>query len=1211
LETHLSDDNIEELLRDGPSGEQGLGIGQEVRNDLLIHLHFCEICRSKVKAQETSMQRLGLLGHTAPDKPGPECPSDGVWLELAGGVMVANTESYLSHAANCDHCGPLLQQAVADLQEDLTPDEEAAIAELRSSSRGWQNTLARRLNNAAVSDKDISSPSERWLSRQFASLSLPKLAVAATIAGLMAMGIWFAFHLEKARSPEGLIAEAYAEKRTLEVRIEGAPYVPLRQQRGANSEQGRMDRPALLKAEAEIAQKLQSYPNDVRWIEASGRASLLEDDQSGADAAIQALEKAQRLAPDNTSVSIDRASAYLLRGQFLDRTEDYGQAIQILGAVLASHRGGETAQFNYAIALEKHLLKRQAAQAWQAFLTQYPNSAWVSDAEDHLRSLKQEIGDQQSRSESPLKTLEQVATAFQMHDDHQIGQIDARIEEYQEFAIQNWLPTFFSAEDTEDKKVIDSSRALNGLAELLIERHKDAWLNDLLHADRRSPAVRQAVHLLADSVSKIETSDDSLAQNEASKALSLFRDSQVISGEKRAQLVLVLAQQYEHRDAPCESMAQALLRDPSLKRYAWILAQVQLEDGFCASVSDWQALQAAQFGFQIAQAHRFPILILRATATETGLYSALGDTHRAWTAAATGLRTFWSGSYPKLRGYNALALMDEVNYPLDKWFLEAAILSEAMPLVDGDPRTSMVAVEQARLGQTLMRIGDLDGAAKSYQQAESLLARSAPGPQRDALSAESELGFAKVDLNRSQLEASLSRLARIRPALSEIPDDLLASDFFETSGIAEFRSNHSIEAEKDLDAAIQLAEKGLRQVDTEEDRWKWSHQHERLYRTLVELKLQNDPTQALVDWEWYKAAALRGGNSPASRQLRDQDGLPMAGDKLLAFPGLADGTALVSFAVFPRGYAVWVWNQGEMKEKWVPLEESELSSQVMKFTEECSDPRSDASGLFKEGAMLYRELVLPIEPWISGRRQLVLEPDDVLRALPIGLLVDSDGEYLGDRFAITVSPGIAYLNRSRKWSGISPASNALVLGDPSVPGWVPLPDAAQEAKAVASSFNHPRLVMQDTVSHVDLPHEIEQADIFHFSGHAQASVESAGLVAGNQRMFGTAQLDAVSRSGLQIVVLSACSSSRGTGGFFDDDDSIVRRIMGARVPEVVASGWMVDSASTAVLMKAFYSDLLRGESPSEALKFAERSVRFKPEFSHPYYWAGFSVFGRS
>jgi CHAT domain-containing protein len=97
----------------------------------------------------------------------------------------------------------------------------------------------------------------------------------------------------------------------------------------------------------------------------------------------------------------------------------------------------------------------------------------------------------------------------------------------------------------------------------------------------------------------------------------------------------------------------------------------------------------------------------------------------------------------------------------------------------------------------------------------------------------------------------------------------------------------------------------------------------------------------------------------------------------------------------------------------------------------------------------------------------------------------------------------------------------------------------------------------------------------------------------------------------QLVVLSACSTSRGSAGFFDDDDSMVRRLMEAGVPDVVASRWMVDSSSTALLMKSFYSQLLNEKPVAESLASAMQTLRAQPEFSHPYYWAGFSVFGRS
>ena len=248
---------------------------------------------------------------------------------------------------------------------------------LKNSSNGWRSNGVRRFDNDVDLETNSSSRVGHWLVRQFARFFPYRLMLSSALAGILAIGVWFVFHTKQPRSPDSLIADAYAEKRTLEMRIEGAPYVPLHQERGPNSLPGRMERPSLLKAEAQIAQALRRDPDDVRQLDASGRVSLLEGDQAGTDAAVQTLEKAQRLAPEDASVSIDLASAYLLRGEFLDRTEDYGQAIQILGAVVASHRGGETAEFNYAVALEKHLLKRQSAQAWQSYLTHYPKSSWA------------------------------------------------------------------------------------------------------------------------------------------------------------------------------------------------------------------------------------------------------------------------------------------------------------------------------------------------------------------------------------------------------------------------------------------------------------------------------------------------------------------------------------------------------------------------------------------------------------------------------------------------------------------------------------------------------------------------------------------------------------------------------------------------------------------------------------------------------------------
>ena len=233
-----------------------------------------------------------------------------------------------------------------------------------------------------------------------------------------------------------------------------------------------------------------------------------------------------------------------------------------------------------------------------------------------------------------------------------------------------------------------------------------------------------------------------------------------------------------------------------------------------------------------------------------------------------------------------------------------------------------------------------------------------------------------------------------------------------------------------------------------------------------------------------------------------------------------------------------------------------------------------------------------------------------MKNLPLNLLVDSAGRFLGDRFDITLSPGISYLNSARPWQGINQFSHAVITVTLTERGWRPLPQADLEAKSIATMFRSPRVISRDSLLSTDIPKEISIADIFHFSGHAAATIESVRLITGSVYLLNPTQVAAFRSGRVQLVVLSACATSIGTQGFFDDDDSMVRRLLAARVPDVIASRWVVDSVATSLLMESFYSSLLAGRTPSEALEKASQKIRSRPGYSHPYYWAGFSAFGR-
>jgi CHAT domain-containing protein len=100
------------------------------------------------------------------------------------------------------------------------------------------------------------------------------------------------------------------------------------------------------------------------------------------------------------------------------------------------------------------------------------------------------------------------------------------------------------------------------------------------------------------------------------------------------------------------------------------------------------------------------------------------------------------------------------------------------------------------------------------------------------------------------------------------------------------------------------------------------------------------------------------------------------------------------------------------------------------------------------------------------------------------------------------------------------------------------------------------------------------------------------------------------RLGADLVVLSACQTALGEQIRGEGLISLTRPFMYAGAPRIVASLWQVPDRATAELMTLFYRRLMRDHlSAAEALRQAQLTVRKTPRWSHPYFWAGFTLQG--
>lgn len=157
---------------------------------------------------------------------------------------------------------------------------------------------------------------------------------------------------------------------------------------------------------------------------------------------------------------------------------------------------------------------------------------------------------------------------------------------------------------------------------------------------------------------------------------------------------------------------------------------------------------------------------------------------------------------------------------------------------------------------------------------------------------------------------------------------------------------------------------------------------------------------------------------------------------------------------------------------------------------------------------------------------------------------------------------------------------------------------------------------RDQLLNADLTHY----SILHFATHGLLDTkrpEHSGLVLSTVDRDGRALNGFVGlqdiyqlRAPVDLVVLSACRTALGKDVRGEGLVGLTRGFMYAGAASVVSSLWKVEDESTAELMKQFYTNMLeKGMTSAAALRAAQNSIRQRPEWRSPYYWAAFTFQG--
>jgi tetratricopeptide (TPR) repeat protein len=543
LGLHLNDDQFEEIVNSKRTDDKIPDhIDRTSQEDMRAHLDVCEECTLLLRTHQAAQAQLGGIKDIPTPEKGPDCPPESVWIDLAAGLHLDGTDAHMRHVAQCDHCGSLLKQAIMDFCDELSPTEHSQIAALNSSKPHWRKRLAKRLATTVHSDpRTVNTSTRRW-SRAQISLLWYAAAFALLICA-MVLGIRT---LRQTRA-QILLAEAYSQQRTLELRIPDAQFSPLQHPSQTRSTGEQLHQTAsLLEARTLIARALEHNPNDPLWLELEARADLLDGNVD------RSLDLSSRLLLNNPldrNLLLDASSAYFERGVLSSNPQDIGLCIDLLGRLLAQNPRDLIALYNQAVAFEYLYQYDNAARRLKEYLVLDSTSAWATDARRRLDDIEEKQRRREGSSYSrPLSLDELRSLAID------VTSLASRDEELATTGFSTLLDDAYPSDrwetgrrDNRDptcgERCVRSRALLAALALSLQKTHGDPWIADLLNSCPRPLACTSAMRALSAAMGFDARGLPTEGLRGAVSAIAAFEASHDRAGRERAKVERLYAYQ--------------------------------------------------------------------------------------------------------------------------------------------------------------------------------------------------------------------------------------------------------------------------------------------------------------------------------------------------------------------------------------------------------------------------------------------------------------------------------------------------------------------------------------------------------------------------------------------------------------------------------------------------------------------------------------------
>jgi CHAT domain-containing protein len=568
-----------------------------------------------------------------------------------------------------------------------------------------------------------------------------------------------------------------------------------------------------------------------------------------------------------------------------------------------------------------------------------------------------------------------------------------------------------------------------------------------------------------------------------------------------------------------------------------------------------------------------------------GVLSLLGRQNEAWPIFIDAFRTAGAAGSPRslqmVLHSAAFVALEERRWDVAHALLNLEVdLGPAVPTLHAEAliwrvlaaqrasmeRTAILHVGQARTVATSIADAKLRNAIKNELQLVEamLLDRTAPA-QTELLLGEYLAVAEKRDLTR------IPQVLVMRAAIRR-------------------RLGREDEAERDLRAAIDYIERRRETVQRDVFRDTFLGKSTEAWTALSDL----------LDARGDYRSAIETADQPRARIIVDRAGTSQA------YPGgfidevsshLKPTQALVAWTIYSDRIAIAVIRSNGFDRFVSPVSGATLQASVTRYEQAIRN--GDDHAAVGEARHLYGLLIAPARDALQDTTALVLICDSPLDQVPFPALVQPNGRFLIEDFALTIAPGIRAYTTAREHAHRVPT--LLSVGNPFIDHarYSTLPSleaAAREAADVAEMYPDANVLLEREATKERVIALMQQSTIVHLATHAltdasdpqQSRILLATQPTGDDALTAS-EVAAMNLHHVDMVVLAGCRTA-ATGQAWGYLQSVSASFLAAGARHVVGSLWDIEDSSGRELSVELHRALRRGLEPAEAVREAQLAL---------------------